>query len=179
MRRLLVLVLAVSAFSATQPARAGEAVSVGELLENSASYEGREIILTGELVGDYGARPDGTVWTQLNDDSYATSPVLEGGLLAGANVGVGIRGTADQFRGLDPPGRYTVRGPLVRAVGTWRYHDENRSGESYLDVLSLEVVEPGRRMTEPVDAWVLAVGVILVAATAVPVVRASRLLRRD
>lgn len=179
MRRFFLALIALAGISAATPAWAQEVVSVADLLADPAAYDNRDLALTGELIGDYGHRSDGTVWTQLNGDSYTTAPLLENGPLGGANVGVGIRGTAGQFADLDPPGRYTVRGPLVRAVGIWRYHDETRSGESYLDVLSLEILEPGRTMHEAVDPVVLGGGALLTAAAVALGWRILRSLREE
>jgi hypothetical protein len=66
--------------------------------------------------------------------------------------------------GLDPPGGYRNRGPLVRVTGTWVYHDEVRHGESFLWVESLELVEPGRPLTQQTNWWSIAAGLTLVAA---------------
>ncbi len=177
MRRLILLAACLGALAIAAPAAAQEPVSVAELLPNPDAFDGRTIALTGELIGDYGARPDGSVWAQLNDDSYAANPLLDGGALTGSNIGVGIRADATLFRGLDPPGRYKVRGPLVRAVGIWRHHDEGRSGESYLDVVSLEVVEPGRSLREEASTGIVVLGGILVTAAAL-LAAAGRRARR-
>jgi hypothetical protein len=148
-------------------ARQATAVSVTDLLAAPESFNGTTITVQGELVGDYGFRRDGSMWTQLDDDSYAVAPVVDGGDLTGANIGIGIEMIAEIGRELDPPGGYRVRGPIVRATGTWRYHDSARGGESYLEAASVEVVTAGADLTEGPNRVALGGGVALVGIAAV------------
>ena len=144
------------------PAIAGE-VSVADLVADGAAYEGT-VTVDGELVGDF-QRRGAWVWVQLNGDAYADRPIPEGGPFAGANVGVAVRFAAGAFdaAGFDRPGRYGVRGPVVRVTGEWRYHDEGRGGESYLAVESFEVLERERRFEEDMPWAALLVGLGLAA----------------
>lgn len=166
------VLLAIVAF--TSPAMAQDvdpvkaiAIRVTDLLANPEGFDGLAITIEGELVGDYGMRRDGYMWTQLDDDSYARDAIVDGGPLAGPNIGVGIRMPSALAEGLDPPGGYRREGPLVWATGTWEYHDPDRGGESYLDVTGIEVVEAGRELEEGPDWLVVAGGLLLLAATAV------------
>ncbi len=161
---LLLGVLLVA--GATGRALAATPVSVEDLLARPERFAGETITLEGELVGDYGFRRDGWMWTQLDDDAYARAPLREGGELAGANVGVGIRMPVVMARDLDPPGGYRRRGPLVQVTGTWRFHDPGRRGESYLDVAALQVVEPGRLLTEGPAPVPTLLGLLLVLVAA-------------
>jgi hypothetical protein len=102
------------------------------------------------------------MWTQLNDDSYAFEPVLENGPLTGGNIGVAVRIPTAIAEELDAPGGYRVRGPVVEVTGTWRYHDPDRAGESYVDVVELTVMAPGRGLTEHPNYLVGAAGLVLV-----------------
>lgn len=136
-------------------------VNVEDLLADSVGFEGQTIRVVGELIGDYGFRRDGSAWSQLNDDYYATAPLLEGGSLRGSNVGIGIRAPAGLIEDLDPPGDYQHRGPLVRATGTWKYHDEDRGGETYLDVVDIQVLERGTDLNETANPVVLGLGASL------------------
>jgi hypothetical protein len=166
--RRLLLIAAIMLLSPVSPAAAaddGVQVTVAELLQDASVIKGR-VVIQGELIGDYGFRRDGSMWTQLNGDSYVYDPVLDGGPLTGANVGVAVRIPEAMARTLDKPGGYRVRGPLVKIVGQWQYHDPNRGGESYIDVLTLEVLEPGRGLVEHPNYWVLASGLLLIAAAA-------------
>jgi hypothetical protein len=142
-----VLVMAIATLVGSGPAQA-VAVSAVELLDDGESFSGQEVTVIGELIGDYGFRSDGSMWTQLNSDSYAIRPIVEGGPLRGSNTGIGVRIPADLARDLDPPGRYRLVGPVVSLTGIWRYHDAQRQGESFLDVTSIAVQAPGRDLSE-------------------------------
>ncbi len=164
--RLLPLITALLfLLSGTPLAFAGQVVPVSDLLEDGRRFAGREITVEGELVGDYGFRHDGYMWTQLNDDPYARDALVDGGPRAGSNVGVGIRMPTALGEGLAPVGGYRLEGPLVRATGVWRYHDPERGGESYLDVSALTTIEDGRRLEEGPDWAVFAGGCLLLAVS--------------
>jgi hypothetical protein len=154
---------------ASGPAFASEGalVPVESLLAEAETYSGQTITVEGELVGDYGFRNDGTMWTQLNDDSYARQALVDGGPRTGSNVAIGIRMPQSLATDLDPAGGYRLEGPLVQATGVWRYHDPDRGGESYLDVIGLEVVEGGRQLEEGPDWLVLLGGLVILAASLV------------
>lgn len=160
--RWLALGILVIAMMVPVPVAHAVDVDVVVLVEDGASYDGQTVTVTGELVGDYGSRRDGTTWTQLNQDPYAQNPVSEGGALAGSNLGIGLRIPTDLVVGLDRPGRYRMVGPTVAATGTWRFHDPQRSGESFLDVTTLVTVEAGRSLTESPNWASYGVGGLLI-----------------
>jgi hypothetical protein len=143
------------------PAVAQVEVSVEDLLADPKAFDGLTITVEGELIGDYGFRPGGSMWTQLNDDSYARAPVVEGGPLTGSNLGIGVRMSSAVGEQLDPPGGYRVRGPIVRATGIWKYHDPDRGGETYLDAATVETTEPGEDLEEGANWWALGGGIAL------------------
>lgn len=166
--RLFITTSLVAAFSfMPSAALAAEEVSVSGLIERAAELSGQEVTVEGELIGDYGIRDEGWMWTQLNDDLYARHPVRDGGPLQGGNIGIGIRIPAPLAKDLDPPGGYRHRGPLVSVTGIWKYHDPERQGESYLEVESLVVIEPGRSLHEEPDWRVFVAGLLMVGAATV------------
>lgn len=158
---VLLLVIAVPAL-----ARASDTVTAEDLIENPGLFAGKEITLSGELIGDYGLRSDGTVWVQLNDDPYALMPLRAGGSLRGGNIGIALRSPAALIDGLDPPGRYGQIGPVVSVTGIWVFHDPHRGGETYLDVRALDVVRSGRVTREPVSPSAAGLGIVLLTAAA-------------
>jgi hypothetical protein len=175
MRRRLTTFLMLAVLALPAGARAGTDVAVADLLADGQEFAGQRISVVGELVGDYGFRNDGSAWSQLNGDAYATAPLLEGGNRAGSNAGIGVRAPADLLAGLDPPGGYHQRGPLVRVTGIWRYHDPDRGGETYLDATGLEIVEPGRALEETANPVVAIAGALLVLAALGLAYRSRRL----
>lgn len=164
MKRLAVLALVLLAVPVPVAAQEGPRVTVSELLARAAEITGR-VVVEGELIGDYGLRGNGYMWTQLNGDSYAYEPLLEGGALTGGNVGVAVRIPEEFVDKLGGPGGYRVRGPLVRVTGQWEYHDPDRNGESYIDVLSIDVLNPGGPLSEQPNYWVLVAGLVLVVGS--------------
>lgn len=152
-------------------------VDVADLVEDGPSFANAEITVRGELVGDFGFRGDGTMWTQLNGDSYADDPVVEGGALTGSNIAIAVRMPGELGSGLGEPGRYRTVGPIVELTGVWKYHDPGRQGESYLDVTGLVIVTPDRPLSEPPLWWAFAVGVALLVLAALVWSRYTR--KRD
>jgi hypothetical protein len=140
-------------------------VPIDQLTGAGATYDQLEVSVEGELVGDLGDRRDGTVWTQLNDDSYADNPLRESGTHDEGNTGIGVRISGDLNVELENPGGYRWRGAIVRASGIWHYHDSDRGGESYLEVTALEILEPARILEDDPSpaAWVIGGALLLVA----------------
>lgn len=159
------LIAAVLILAPATGAGAQESVTTQELDANPGRFADRRVTIVGELIGDYGRRGD-SVWVQLNDDAYVAEPLTETGKLAGTNSGIGVRIPAAQ---LDPdwgePGRYGVRGPIVRVVGIFRYHDVDTAGETFIEATSTELIERSRRIDlgglEPVTF--ISGGVMIVA----------------
>jgi len=166
--------LAPSAAAQTAGPSHSERVTVADLLADPEAYTTIAVEVWGELVGDFGRRDDGTVWTQLNGDAYTEAPLLADGSLAGANLGIGVRIPAELFPDLDRPGGYRVRGPLVVLQGIWRYHDPDRGGESYLDVTGLELLETSLALEEGVRWIPLGLGAGFLALAGLVAVRTRR-----
>lgn len=167
MSRYLLIALTTAAFILIPvPGLAAQEISVSEVIDGAAELDGEMISVRGELVGDFGKRDDGWTWTQLNGDVYVDAPIREEGIPQGSNTGIGVRIPNELMTDLGAPGGYRHRGPVVRVEGEWRYHDPDRQGESYLQVESLAVVEPGRSLAEEVDWFPAVMGVVLVAIAA-------------
>jgi len=163
MRRLLLLVLVLVGIAV--PAAAQTVTPADELTDAGALYDNRQVTVEGELVGDFGVRSDGTVWTQLNDDSYADRPLRETGTHGAGNTGVGVRFDGALGFDLDQAGGYRWQGPIVRVTGTWHFHDVDRGGESYLEATSFELLAPARSLQDEAfwPLWLVGIGLVLAA----------------
>jgi hypothetical protein len=179
MRGLPIVIMAAALLVGPSAALATNEVTVSELIEMAADLDGQEVTVEGELIGDYGDRDDGWTWTQLNGDTYVHEPIAEGGTPVGTNQGIGLRMPSTITDDLDDPGGYRSRGPIVRVTGIWKYHDPDRQGESYLEVESLSILEPGRSLHEGSNWLVVIIGILLGGSAAVawvtrPAARGSR-----
>ncbi|GIU92247.1 MAG: hypothetical protein KatS3mg011_1153 [Acidimicrobiia bacterium] len=140
-------------------------VGVDGLDREPDRYDGRMVTIEGEAVGDYGRRGS-EVWIQINDDPYRDAPLVETGLTRGPNRGIGVWMDVALFQPdrWGPPGRYGLRGPILRITGVFHHNDPERGGETYLEAVSVELVEGSRRTRTPgVSVPALAVGAGLAA----------------
>ena len=155
MSRLLPLIV-LSILAIAAPA---SAVDLDELLDSGADHDGETIELTGELIGDYSVRSDG-VWAQLNVDAYVDAPLLETGQLAGRNTGIGAHLPLEVFdEAWGAPGGYRQRGPIVTVTAVFRYHDPALQGDTYLDVVSVSLVEASMPLSEETPRNLLGLGI--------------------
>lgn len=138
-------------------------VTVEQLDGDPGTWDDREVVVTGEIVGDYSPRAD-VVWLQLNDDPYATAPLAESGVASGTNVPLGVRVPRAVFGdGWGLPGRYDRRGPIVEVEGVYRHNSADDQGESFLDGTAVVLVDPSR----PID---------IAPASGIPAVAGAALL---
>ena len=155
MRLLLVLSLMLNPSHAL--------VGTAELDAEPERFDDREVTIRGEIIGDYGYRAD-DIWIQINDDTYADTPLLERGEPSGTNTGIGVRlptGTVDEAWG--PPGGYRVRGPIVEVTGVFHHADPERGGDTYMDATAVRLIEPARPIAVPgADPVLLAMAAFMV-----------------
>ncbi len=144
------------------------AVPVSELDSDPATWNGSEVTVTGEIVGDYSLRDD-IVWFQLNDDPYAATPLGESGLLEGGNVGIGVRiARADWSSDWGEPGRYGQRGPIVEVTGTFLHNSAADQGETFIagsEIRLLEAARPIENAQAPVGRAIVG-GILAIAGLA-------------
>lgn len=166
-RLLLLLTALVIGPAATAGA---DDVSIADLVADSAAYDSAivgDVTIEGELIGDFQRRGE-YVWVQINGDAYAQRALLDGGDRAGGNIGIGARIPVGLFDGLgvQTPGGYRVRGPVVSLTGRWHHHDESRGGESWFETADAVVIAPEHHLDEPIDWTVMSIGLLLLAISA-------------
>lgn len=133
----------------------GSVVTTSELDVDPATWDDQMVTVTGEIIGDYGRRPD-VVWVQVNDGGYVDAPLVETGQLAGTNSGVGVRIPNQLFdQTWGPPGGYRTRGPVIQVTGVFRYADTDTGGDTYIDARAIELLHPSRPLEVPGPDWAL------------------------
>ena len=150
---LLVLAAAVMAlFTVPAMAREGTEVTVTELLEDWEEYDGREVILRGEAVGDVMARGE-YAWITVNDDTYSRQALHEEGALDGQNRGIGVWLPTGEAEKIGRLGRYGSVGDFVEVRGIFRADDEQHGGDFDIKGQSLTILEEGRPVDTSPDGW--------------------------
>ena len=155
------------------------AADLSELLEDASKWDERSVVVRGEFIGDYG-RGAGRVWVQLNDDAYAAEPLLESGVLAGTNLGIGVLMPEALFDPLwGTPGRFGVHGPIVEVTGVFRHRDPLEGGETYIEATRVVLIHASRPLEKPWQPGVLLAGIgLLVVAAGVALDTRRRIRRR-
>jgi hypothetical protein len=155
-----VLLWAYAAFPA-RAAESAERVSTADLLQRWEEYDGREVVLTGEVVGDVMRRGD-SAWITVNDDHYSRAARLEAGELRGGNSGIGVWISAKEAGKIGTLGRYGSKGDLVEVRGVFNADCREHGGDFDLHAASLTVIEQGGKLdTAPSESAFLAAAAAL------------------
>ncbi len=131
--------------SATPPT-----VSSARLIETPGFWDGKDITFTGEAIGEAMIRGD-IAWLHLNDDPYAYRTIPEGSDTEGYNAGLAIVVPAHLAERIGAYGSYRVRGDLVTVSGVFRAADPAHGGDMLIQADALQIVAPGKIITEKVS----------------------------
>jgi hypothetical protein len=124
-------------------------VSSNSLFDCPETYDGRDVIYRGEVVGALLER-DAGVWTQLNDDVYAEllGPLPAHRDYRGGNAGVGVllpRTSAGLIAFVGGP---QTRGDVLEVRGT--FHRVDPTGEvAVIHATAAELVANGEPLPDP------------------------------
>jgi hypothetical protein len=161
---IMIAIIAVVMSAWCGYAMAAEEVTTEELVNDMPAYDGKEVTITGEAVGDVMLR-DGYGWVTVDDDIYSTRSIEEGGELSGyTNLGIGVwapRGELDQINIL---GGYKNKGDRVMVTGVFNRACHEHGGDTDIHASSVEVLEPGHPISHPFAWWKLILVLVLAAA---------------
>lgn len=116
------------------PAEAAAAgPGIADLLAGAEQFDGTEVRITGEVVGDVMLR-GAYGWINVSD---------------GTGV-IGVWAPAGELRGLWG-GRYGLRGDVVEVTGTFRRADPRQGGEMDVEGRTVTRLEPARPLPRPID----------------------------
>lgn len=144
----------------------GREVTIRELVENAENYDGQEVVIEGEVIGDLMIRGD-EAWLTVNDDPYSVRSLVEGGDFAGlSNYSIGVRLPREETEGIRVLGSYKNHGDRVRVRGIFHRVDHASGGDMDIEGISLEVIKPGYPLPHPFAYWKLIVALALAAVAA-------------
>ena len=144
-------------------ALAAEEVTVEKLVGDMDKYDGREVTITGEAVGDLMLRGDHG-WVTVNDDAYGVRSIEEGGDFTGyANWGIGVWAPRVELERIQILGGYKNMGDRVRVTGTFNRACPEHGGDTDIHAVEVEVLEQGHPIRHPFSWWKLVLIIGLVA----------------
>lgn len=144
----------------------GRRMSSAVAAECPEQYDGTQVTMVGEVVGDVLVRSDGA-WIQLNDDDYGLvhGPLASTGQASGASSGLAVWLPDELARGL-VAGRAHQRGHLVEVTGTFHRADPRDGGGTTIRATDLIERRPPQRLPVRPDPLTLTVVGALVAIAA-------------
>lgn len=123
---ILVTVLLLS--SATLVNASQQEVSINDLIENAKEYDGKEVVLEGEVIGDILDRGD-DVWVNISD---------------GNNSAIGIYMSKELSAVITTTGNYKTSGDRIRIVGIFQRACKDHGGDLDVHGSSVELVSKGK-----------------------------------
>ncbi len=123
---ILVTVLLLS--SATLVNASQQEVSINDLIENAKEYDGKEVVLEGEVIGDILDRGE-DVWVNISD---------------GNNSAIGIYMSKELSAVITTTGNYKTSGDRIRIVGIFQRACKDHGGDLDVHGSSVELVSKGK-----------------------------------
>jgi hypothetical protein len=145
----LVALAALQVLSLAPTALAAEPVSIVRLIDDMPKYDGKEVTIRGEAIGDLMVR--GTnAWITVNDDRYSDKSIEEGGALVGmSNAGMGVWVPEADTRDIKILGGYKNKGCKVVVTGVFHRACPEHGGDTDIHATSLRVTRPGHPFSHP------------------------------
>lgn len=130
-------------------------VNSSTLIEEAKKWNGRQVIFTGEAVGEGMVRGQ-KCWIHLNDDAYMWKNIEEGAKLGGYNTGHAIWVDARLAKKITFYGNYLYEGDIVKVTGTFNSVCRDHGGDMDIHADTLEIVRIGHPVKHIVNfkrAW--------------------------
>ena len=143
---------------------AGEITPVETLISSGAAYDGREVTIRGEVIGDIMER-GGEYWLNV---------------LSPEGVAIGVRAGRDQIESIACPGDYSHSGDMVTVKGIYYRYARRFGGETCVIADEVNVVQTGTEIAHPLPRGKILLSILLTlmsAGTAVILLFTNRTVR--
>jgi hypothetical protein len=145
-------------------ASGAERVSIVRLIDQMRKYDGKEITIQGEVIGERMVRGD-HAWITVNDDRYSRQNLEEGGQFVGmSNAGMGVWVETPETDPIEFYGVYKNKGDIVTVTGIFHRADPEHGGDTDIHATAVEVVQQGHQVSHPFQYWKFFTVVLLSAA---------------
>ncbi len=111
-----------------------EIIPLRQLFEQAPNYDGKNVTVKGEAVGDIMGNGE-TFWVNIRDGDFFIGVVLD----------------SEKRSIIKNLGRYRVKGDIVKVTGTYKVQCPQHYGDRDIHAETLEIIEEGRRLEETVE----------------------------
>lgn len=118
-------------------------VTSTELIINARQYDGKEVVYSGEVIGEV-MRRGGNAWANINDGNNAIGVWLDNGMAE--NIGF--------------TGSYKSKGDFVEITGVFNRACQEHGGDLDIHARSLRKLSSGRALTENINSGKIRTAVI-------------------
>jgi len=115
-----------------------------ELINNAKEYDKREVIYSGEIIGDI-----------MKRDKYAWINISDG------NNAIGVWIIFEETKKIEYTGQYRYRGDIVKITGIFNRACPEHGGDLDIHAKSIEVMERGYEIKRNINFYGLLTGIIL------------------
>jgi len=128
----------------------GEATPVETLISSGAAYDGREVTIRGEVIGDIMERGE-EYWVNV---------------LSSEGAAIGVRAREDQISAIACSGDYFHTGDLVEVAGIYYRYAKRFGGETCIVADEVKLTRPGTEVSHPLSAGKILISVLLTLLSA-------------
>lgn len=125
-------------------------IRIRELYENFEKYDGKEVIIIGEAIGDIMGRGD-EKWINLKDEFE--------------DFCIGVVINKKDVEKIKLLGKYKVRGDLLKIYGIYNVKCEKHVGERDIHALKIEILKSGEVLKEEINIFKIFISFFLLLIT--------------
>jgi hypothetical protein len=140
---LLLFILSISLYPA-------EKVKIRELYESGEKYNGKAVIVEGEVIGDLMGKGEER-WINIKDESE--------------DFAIGIIISKKEIEKIKNFGRYRIKGDVIKVLGIYNINCPKHYGERDIHALNIEIIKKGEKYKEEVNIKKIYLSFLLLSIT--------------